>query len=72
MDKLMEQIIEKLKNFTTPELCDGAGLYHSMDGFPSAQTGAITSGDLSDLSGRTADDKKWHFRRGYELMNLKV
>lgn len=24
------ELIEKLKSFTTPELCDGAGLYHSM------------------------------------------
>ncbi len=27
----LEQMIDKLKSFTTPELCDGAGLYHSMD-----------------------------------------
>lgn len=27
----MDTLIEKLKGFTTPELCDGAGLYHSMD-----------------------------------------
>lgn len=24
-------LLEQLKGFTTPELCDGAGLYHSMD-----------------------------------------
>lgn len=26
-----KEIIEKLRGFSTPELCDGAGLYHSMD-----------------------------------------
>lgn len=31
MDKSTEEMIEKLKQFTTPELCDGAGLYRSMD-----------------------------------------
>lgn len=27
----LTEILEKLQKFTTPELCDGAGLYHSMD-----------------------------------------
>ena len=27
----MNDLIKRLKKFTTPELCDGAGLYHSMD-----------------------------------------
>lgn len=27
----MNNLIQRLKTFTTPELCDGAGLYHSMD-----------------------------------------
>lgn len=27
----LREILEKLRTFTTPELCDGAGLYHSMD-----------------------------------------
>lgn len=31
MDLELNNLIEKLKGFTTPELCDGAGLYHSMD-----------------------------------------
>ena len=26
-----KELIEQLRAFTTPELCDGAGLYHSMD-----------------------------------------
>ena len=26
-----KELIERLRAFTTPELCDGAGLYHSMD-----------------------------------------
>ena len=26
-----KELIERLRVFTTPELCDGAGLYHSMD-----------------------------------------
>ena len=26
-----KKLIERLRAFTTPELCDGAGLYHSMD-----------------------------------------
>lgn len=25
------ELIERLRKFTTPEICDGAGLYHSMD-----------------------------------------
>lgn len=31
MTEAMESLIKRLKEFTTPELCDGAGLYHSMD-----------------------------------------
>ena len=32
MDKQkIKEIIEKLHDYTTPELCDGAGLYHAMD-----------------------------------------
>lgn len=27
----MKELIGRLRDFTTPELCDGAGLYHSMD-----------------------------------------
>ena len=27
----MNDLIRRLRTFTTPELCDGAGLYHSMD-----------------------------------------
>lgn len=27
----MNELLERLKDFSTPELCDGAGLYHSMD-----------------------------------------
>ena len=27
----VRMLTERLKGFTTPELCDGAGLYHSMD-----------------------------------------
>ena len=26
-----KELVERLRAFTTPELCDGAGLYHSMD-----------------------------------------
>ena len=26
-----KELIERLRTFTTPEICDGAGLYHSMD-----------------------------------------
>lgn len=29
--RLPKELIERLRAFTTPELCDGAGLYHSMD-----------------------------------------
>ena len=25
------ELIERLRRFTTPEICDGAGLYHSME-----------------------------------------
>lgn len=31
MEKGVEEIIEKLRNFSVPELCDGAGLYNTMD-----------------------------------------
>lgn len=30
-ERSLEQMTRRLKSFTTPELCDGAGLYHSMD-----------------------------------------
>ncbi len=30
MEKI-EELLEKIRTFTTAELCDGAGLYHSMD-----------------------------------------
>lgn len=29
--KVSRSVLERLKEFTVPELCDGAGLYHSMD-----------------------------------------
>ncbi|MFR5293431.1 MAG: hypothetical protein ACLTF6_01295 [Clostridium sp.] len=29
--RLARELIERLRRFTTPEICDGAGLYHSMD-----------------------------------------
>ncbi|WP_432626970.1 RraA family protein [Brotaphodocola sp.] len=31
MEKKIEELVRHLREFTTPELCDGAGLYHSMD-----------------------------------------
>ncbi|WP_432630939.1 RraA family protein [Brotaphodocola sp.] len=30
MEKKIEELVRHLREFTTPELCDGAGLYHSM------------------------------------------
>ena len=30
MEKKVEELVRHLREFTTPELCDGAGLYHSM------------------------------------------
>lgn len=30
MEKKIEELVRRLREFTTPELCDGAGLYHSM------------------------------------------
>ena len=31
MNSTEKELIEKLRGFTTPELCDGMGLYRSMD-----------------------------------------
>ena len=31
MDQKTAAVLERLKTFSTPELCDGAGLFHSMD-----------------------------------------
>lgn len=31
MNKKERELADELRRFTTPELCDGAGLYHSMD-----------------------------------------
>lgn len=39
-ENLVKELITRLKTFTTPELCDGAGLYHSMDWQIKPQVGA--------------------------------
>lgn len=31
MSENLEELVERLKGFSVPELCDGAGLYHAMD-----------------------------------------
>lgn len=40
-ERSSRELIEKLKTFTVPELCDGAGVYHAMDYRIKPRTGRV-------------------------------
>lgn len=67
-----KKLIERLRAFTTPELCDGAGLYHSMDYqikpwigrtkiVGPAVTVDVPSGE-GGVCGRKSTPQHWHYR----------